>query len=161
MRVCRLGRIREDDAMNTVDPKMTTLRFNECSYHQDIQDLSDLMSDDHTFIDRKSDMTRGKDLTTKSRITFFESSPDYATLSKESSQEAIKLQFSDTRLGREVAIPIMRSGSPASRAIWLLDGVFSKTIRRTGACSIYRDQPLMPVRSHAVNGDLSMRRSRE
>lgn len=38
--------------MNTKDPKLIALQFNECINKQDIKGLSSLMTDDHTFIDR-------------------------------------------------------------------------------------------------------------
>ncbi len=63
--------------MNTVDPKLTALRFNECINRQDVHGLVELMTDDHTFIDRKGEVDRGKDVMTKGWIDFFDSFPDY------------------------------------------------------------------------------------
>jgi len=39
--------------MNTRDPKLISLLFNEAIKNQDIDTLSDLMTEDHTFIDRE------------------------------------------------------------------------------------------------------------
>ena len=37
------------------DPKVTALLFNECISNRDINGISDLMSEDHIFIDRHGD----------------------------------------------------------------------------------------------------------
>jgi ketosteroid isomerase-like protein len=63
--------------MNTRDPKLTTLLFNESINNQDIQGLSGLMTDDHTFIDRKGSVDWGKALMTQGWIDFFKSYPEY------------------------------------------------------------------------------------
>ena len=39
--------------MNSKDPKQIAILFNECINKQDIEALSNLMSDDHTFITEK------------------------------------------------------------------------------------------------------------
>lgn len=41
--------------MNSKDPKLTALQFNEYINNQDINGLSNLMTEDHIFIDRKGD----------------------------------------------------------------------------------------------------------
>ncbi|MFX0043811.1 MAG: hypothetical protein ACFE8L_12940 [Candidatus Hodarchaeota archaeon] len=41
--------------MNSKDPKLTALQFNEYINNQDISGLSNLMAEDHIFIDRKGD----------------------------------------------------------------------------------------------------------
>ena len=41
--------------MNTIDPKLTALRFNQCINDQDIKGLSNLMTKNHVFIDRHGD----------------------------------------------------------------------------------------------------------
>jgi hypothetical protein len=41
--------------MNSKDPKLTALQFNEYINNQDINGLSNLMTKDHIFIDRKGD----------------------------------------------------------------------------------------------------------
>lgn len=63
--------------MNRVDPKLTALQFNEYINSQDIDGLSSLMTEDHTFIDRKDEVDEGKDTMIKGRTEFFKSFPDY------------------------------------------------------------------------------------
>ncbi len=60
-----------------IDPKLTALQFNECINRQDICGLSSLMTDDHTFIDRKGEVVAGKEAMTKGWIDFFGSFPEY------------------------------------------------------------------------------------
>jgi len=63
--------------MNTVDPKLTALQFNEHIDNQNIEGLSGLMTDDHTFIDREDAVYRGKETMTRSWMEFFRSYPGY------------------------------------------------------------------------------------
>ena len=63
--------------MNTRDPKLTALQFNEYINEQNIKGLSDLMTEDHTFIDRKGAVDKGKESMTKGWMEFFENFPDY------------------------------------------------------------------------------------
>ena len=63
--------------MNSVDPKLTALQFNECINRQDIDGLSGLMTEGHTFIDRQDHVDRGKETMTAGWIGFFKSFPDY------------------------------------------------------------------------------------
>jgi predicted SnoaL-like aldol condensation-catalyzing enzyme len=63
--------------MNPVDPKLTALQFNEYINHQDIDGLSSLMTETHTFIDRKGGVDEGKERMTKGWTDFFKSFPDY------------------------------------------------------------------------------------
>ncbi|UCF62566.1 MAG: nuclear transport factor 2 family protein [Anaerolineaceae bacterium] len=63
--------------MNRVDPKLTALQFNEYINSQDIDGLSSLMTEDHTFIDRKDEVDEGKDTMIKGWTEFFKSFPDY------------------------------------------------------------------------------------
>ena len=63
--------------MNTIDPKLTALQFNECINRQDVQGLARLMTKDHTFIDRKGEIDKGKQTMIEGWIRFFESFPDY------------------------------------------------------------------------------------
>jgi len=44
--------------MNSKDPKLTALQFNECINNQDIKGLSSLMAEDHIFIDSDRNFTR-------------------------------------------------------------------------------------------------------
>jgi hypothetical protein len=45
--------------VNSRDPKLTALMFNECINGRDIVRLSGLMTEDHCFIDRKNEVDRG------------------------------------------------------------------------------------------------------
>ncbi|MFX1250262.1 MAG: nuclear transport factor 2 family protein [Promethearchaeota archaeon] len=63
--------------MNSKDPKLTALQFNEYINNQDIKGLSNLMTEDHTFIDRKGEVDKGKESMTKGWINFFSEFPDY------------------------------------------------------------------------------------
>ncbi|KPK62773.1 hypothetical protein AMJ83_09820 [candidate division WOR_3 bacterium SM23_42] len=63
--------------MNTTDPKLIALQFNEYINKQDIKGLSSLMTEDHTFIDRKGEVDKGKGSMTKGWIEFFKSFPKY------------------------------------------------------------------------------------
>lgn len=63
--------------MTSRDPKLIALLFNECINNQDIIGLSNLMTEDHTFIDRKGEVDKGKEVMTKGWIDFFNQFPDY------------------------------------------------------------------------------------
>ena len=63
--------------MNTRDPKLTALLFNESINNQDIEGLTGLMTEGHTFIDREGDVEAGKELMTQGWIGFFQSFPEY------------------------------------------------------------------------------------
>jgi predicted SnoaL-like aldol condensation-catalyzing enzyme len=59
------------------DPKFVALQFNEYINNHDVKGLASLMTEDHTFIDRANEITKGKDVMTKGWIDFFESFPAY------------------------------------------------------------------------------------
>ena len=63
--------------MNSVDPKLTALQFNEYINRQELDGLSSLMKEGHTFVDRKGQVDRGKDTMIKGWTDFFRSFPDY------------------------------------------------------------------------------------
>lgn len=63
--------------MNSKDPKLTALQFNEYINSQDIEGLSSLMTEDHTFIDREGKVDKRKESMTKGWIEFFNAFPDY------------------------------------------------------------------------------------
>ncbi|HEY46835.1 MAG TPA: nuclear transport factor 2 family protein [Anaerolineae bacterium] len=63
--------------MNTVDPKLTALQFNQYINYQDIDGLSSMMTESHTFIDRKGEVDKGKETMIKGWLEFFRSFPDY------------------------------------------------------------------------------------
>jgi len=66
--------------MNSKDPKLTALQFNECINYQDIKGLSNLMTEDHTFIDREGGVFKGKESMTKGWLDFFNQFPDYKNI---------------------------------------------------------------------------------
>jgi hypothetical protein len=47
--------------MPPTNPKQIALRFNDCINRQDVDGLSSLMTEDHTFIDRQNDTYARKD----------------------------------------------------------------------------------------------------
>ena len=63
--------------MNHRDPKITALLFNECINNGDIVGIQSLMSKDHKFIDRKGEITDGKESMTQDWINFFKEFPGY------------------------------------------------------------------------------------
>jgi ketosteroid isomerase-like protein len=63
--------------MGKKDPKLTTLKFNECINNRDIEGLSKLMTEDHVFIDSSDDIHRGKESLIKGWADFFNQYPDY------------------------------------------------------------------------------------
>jgi ketosteroid isomerase-like protein len=63
--------------MNSKDPKLTALQFNEYINNQDINGLSGLMTQDHTLIVREGDVVKGKESNTNAWIDFFNQFPDY------------------------------------------------------------------------------------
>ena len=66
--------------MNSKDPKLTALQFNEYINNQDIKELSNLMTEDHTFIDREGGVFKGKESMTKGWMDFFNQFPDYRNI---------------------------------------------------------------------------------
>ncbi len=56
------------------------LAFNEKINERDLEGLSILMTDDHTFIDNSGDITKGKAEMTKGWRNFFDSYPDYQNI---------------------------------------------------------------------------------
>ena len=63
--------------MSMKDPKSVVLQFNECINNRDIEGLSNLMTEDHVFIDSGDDIHRGKQADIKGWINFFNLYPDY------------------------------------------------------------------------------------
>lgn len=66
--------------MNTRDPKLTALKFNECINSQDIEGLTNLMTEDHTCIicrGGKVDVEKPKERMIKSWKKFFKMFPKY------------------------------------------------------------------------------------
>ncbi|WP_455142670.1 nuclear transport factor 2 family protein [Candidatus Hodarchaeum mangrovi] len=63
--------------MNTRDPKLTVLLFNEAINNRNIQALANLMTDDHKFIDRKNEVTSPKQAMVQGWKYFFKNFPGY------------------------------------------------------------------------------------
>ena len=63
--------------MNSIDPKLTALQFNEYINKQDIDGLSSLMTEDHVFADRAGKGDKGKESMTKGWRGFFDMFPEY------------------------------------------------------------------------------------
>ena len=63
--------------MNTKDPKLIALQFNECINNQDIGGLARLMTEDHTFIDREGTIGQPKQAMVDGWTKFFDMFPHY------------------------------------------------------------------------------------
>lgn len=63
--------------MNTLDPKLTALLFNECINKNDIEGLVELMTDNHSLITYGNKDTEDKESTRKAWADFFKKYPDY------------------------------------------------------------------------------------
>ncbi len=63
--------------MNTKDPKLISLRFNDCINHQDLAGLARLMAEDHTFIDREGTVHQPKQVMVDGWKEFFKTFPKY------------------------------------------------------------------------------------
>jgi hypothetical protein len=63
--------------MNTKDPKLIALQFNECINNQDLKGLGQLMSNDHAFTDRDGTVQQPKEVMIRNWRQFFEMLPDY------------------------------------------------------------------------------------
>jgi ketosteroid isomerase-like protein len=96
--------------MNTKDPKFTALLFNEYINNQDIEGLSSLMTEDHTFIDREDEVYKGKETMTKGWIDFFNSFPEYRnTFTRVESQDDLVIL---------IGYATWSKGSSPDSAIW-------------------------------------------
>jgi hypothetical protein len=63
--------------MNTRDPKLVALLFNECITHRNLEGLAGLMTEDHAFIDRVGKVSTPKELMVKGWKDFFVAFPHY------------------------------------------------------------------------------------
>lgn len=63
--------------MNTKDPKLIALQFNECISNQDLNGLARLMTDDHAFIDRDGTVHQPKPVMIDAWKEFFRMFPKY------------------------------------------------------------------------------------
>ena len=62
---------------NTTDPESVVRRFNDCINNRDIDGLSDLMTEDHTFIDRDGKAVQSKRAMIDGWRQFFKQFPVY------------------------------------------------------------------------------------
>jgi predicted SnoaL-like aldol condensation-catalyzing enzyme len=96
--------------INSRDPKLTALQFNEYINGQDIEGLGSLMTEGHTFIDREGRVDRGKESMTGGWIEFFEAFPDYRnTFTRVESRDDLVILIGYATWERD---------SPADHAIW-------------------------------------------
>ena len=63
--------------MNSKDPKLVPLQFNECINNQDLDALALLMTDDHAFIDHEGTVSQPKQAMVQAWKQFFEMLPKY------------------------------------------------------------------------------------
>jgi len=63
--------------MNTKNPKQIAIQFNDCITRHDIEGLANLMSDDHTFIDRNGKVQKPKEVIVESWKKFFSLCTNY------------------------------------------------------------------------------------
>jgi hypothetical protein len=63
--------------MNTRDPKLIALQFNECINNQDLKGLGRLMSNDHACVDRDGTVQQPKEVMIRNWKQLFEMLPDY------------------------------------------------------------------------------------
>jgi ketosteroid isomerase-like protein len=75
--------------MDLKDPKIVTLQFNEYINNQDINRLTNLMTEDHTFIGREGEVDKGWESITKGWINFFNQFPAYKMFLLELNYEII------------------------------------------------------------------------
>lgn len=63
--------------MNDLKLQSIVIKFNECINNRDVDSLSLLMTDDHTFIDTDEFVVKGKDKMIEKWKKFFEIYPEY------------------------------------------------------------------------------------
>lgn len=63
--------------MNSKDPKLVALQFNEYINNHDIEELTSLMVEEFKFIDKSGKVEKGKELMTRNWISFWDEFPDY------------------------------------------------------------------------------------
>jgi ketosteroid isomerase-like protein len=63
--------------MHRRDPKLIALQFNEFINEQNVEGLSSLMTEDHTFVDRHGEVDQGKESMTRGWKLFFKQFPEY------------------------------------------------------------------------------------
>ena len=74
--------------MNSKDPKLVAVQFNECINNRDLNGLEQLMTEDHSFIDRDGNVSQSREVMVRSWEKFFEMVPAYKnTFTKIESKE--------------------------------------------------------------------------
>lgn len=63
--------------MNSRDPKLIALQFNECINNQDMSGLTRLMTEDHAFIDRDGKTHQPRQVMVDGWRDFFKMFPEY------------------------------------------------------------------------------------
>jgi predicted SnoaL-like aldol condensation-catalyzing enzyme len=63
--------------MNTKDPKITALQFNQCITDHDLEALARLMTDDHAFVESDGTIHQPKQDMVEKWRQFFEAFPNY------------------------------------------------------------------------------------
>lgn len=66
--------------MNKIDPKFTALQYNEFINSQNVEGLTNLMTEDFTFKPISGNIEKGKESMIKGWKTFFEEYPDYRNI---------------------------------------------------------------------------------
>ena len=66
--------------MDSFDVMMLALRFNERINARDLEGLSNMMTEDHLFIDSENDIDEGKEVMTEGWRNFFANYPDYRNI---------------------------------------------------------------------------------
>jgi predicted SnoaL-like aldol condensation-catalyzing enzyme len=66
--------------MNTKDPKLIALQFNDCINNQDLDGLTRLMTEDHAFIDREGKVSQPKQTMVQGWKEFFKMFPRYKNI---------------------------------------------------------------------------------
>ena len=114
--------------MNSKDPKLTALQFNEYINNQDINGLSNLMTEDHIFIDRKGDhygdMVNGWK-------EFFNNFPTYKNyFTRVESRDNLVILIGYAKWSKDSLEEDHASGQQQSRTILSLNGIFMKIPRK-------------------------------
>jgi len=69
-----------DVEMNPSEMMLTALKFNEKINQQDVEGLTELMTEDHTFINSEGETTKGKNAMKEGWNQFFKKYPDYKNI---------------------------------------------------------------------------------
>ena len=66
--------------MKYSDPKTVALLFNEYINNQDLENLAELMTEDHTFVSVSGKTEKGRELMKDAWVEFFRLYPDYRNI---------------------------------------------------------------------------------